>query len=412
MALIPDRAVVLTAASTSVTDVMEKYYADLGSSAWTATKQTPTDVGGSGSFSMTLRNAGNSIELNILNNGTPASPSADTVRLGINPDGTSDPIISSLHPHESLVGPIVSPNGFDFVDGIAGNDQIKRNDGGDFTADGFDIGEVVSVANARVGGNDGSRVILAATATALDVATGSLTDDTDDDTATITIHGAANFSGADGGSTGNGASIIGSAEFIVLEWPDALMFIFKDAGKLGAPWIWYWGKIWTPLLSTLASMGSVRLDGHAIMQGAPDNDAGDLWGEQQQSSSPQLRFRSGIGVAVDGVPPFLGSWIQRAVAATGPIMQRLVSRGVSVFQVGPENEVVLIPCRWGANTLNGTNAYPFYFIDHHLRNVPTGNSCFDMWTIGGANRYMVLWYTYTTAACVAVPVPADFNPRP
>lgn len=86
-----------------------------------------------------------------------------------------------------------TPNGFDFVDGGAGNDSVERNDGGSFITDGFKVGGRFVVANAAEAGNDGSYTILAVAAASMEVATGSFTADTDDVTATIDVDNRAAF---------------------------------------------------------------------------------------------------------------------------------------------------------------------------------------------------------------------------
>lgn len=82
-------------------------------------------------------------------------------------------------------GAVATPNGFDFVDGGGGNDQIVRNDGLSWRDEGYFVGGVVVVANATTGANDGTHTILAITDTTIDVATATLTADTDDNTATF-----------------------------------------------------------------------------------------------------------------------------------------------------------------------------------------------------------------------------------
>ena len=73
--------------------------------------------------------------------------------------------------------------GFNFVDGGGGNDSIVRNDGGSWITDGFRAGEDVYVNSANTGANNGTYAILSISASTLQVATGSLTADTGDNTA-------------------------------------------------------------------------------------------------------------------------------------------------------------------------------------------------------------------------------------
>lgn len=80
---------------------------------------------------------------------------------------------------------VTTPNGFDFVDGGGGNDSIIRNDGGSWLEEGYFVGGVVVAANCTTVANDGTYPILVATDDTLEIATGSLTADTDDNTATF-----------------------------------------------------------------------------------------------------------------------------------------------------------------------------------------------------------------------------------
>lgn len=109
-----------------------------------------------------------------------------------NPTGASAAdrrVLAGISADPLIVGPVATPNGFDFVDGGGGNDQIVRNDGGSWLEDGFVVGKTVTVANATTVANNGSYTILAATDDTLDVVTASFTADADDNTATFTTTG-------------------------------------------------------------------------------------------------------------------------------------------------------------------------------------------------------------------------------
>jgi hypothetical protein len=85
---------------------------------------------------------------------------------------------------------VATPNGYDFVDGGVGNDQIVRKDGLSWIDKGHLLNGTITVANATTVANDGVYTILAITASTIDVATASLTADTDDNTATFGPDGA------------------------------------------------------------------------------------------------------------------------------------------------------------------------------------------------------------------------------
>lgn len=86
------------------------------------------------------------------------------------------------------VAAVVSPNGFNFVDGGVGSDTIVRNDGGSWVADGFQIGQFFTVRTAEDAGNVGVFQATNVTASTLTLPTGSLAvSRNDDNTATFSV---------------------------------------------------------------------------------------------------------------------------------------------------------------------------------------------------------------------------------
>jgi hypothetical protein len=73
-----------------------------------------------------------------------------------------------------------------FVDGAGGNDSLTRTVGSWIT-DGVLVGDSIFIQNAEDAGNNGSFVVLAVTATDIDVATASFTANADDTTALVAI---------------------------------------------------------------------------------------------------------------------------------------------------------------------------------------------------------------------------------
>jgi len=78
-----------------------------------------------------------------------------------------------------------------FVDGGGGNDQLTRVTGSWIT-DGVLVGDSIFLQNAEDTGNNGSFVVLAVTATTIDVATASFTANADDTTVLVAIDRRAN----------------------------------------------------------------------------------------------------------------------------------------------------------------------------------------------------------------------------
>ena len=100
-------------------------------------------------------------------------------------DATFDGPVNEAVP--SIIGIDVTGAGtMAFVDGAGGNDQITRTTGS-WVADGVLVGDSIFVQNAEDVANDGSYVVLAVTATDIDIATGSITANADDTTALFAI---------------------------------------------------------------------------------------------------------------------------------------------------------------------------------------------------------------------------------
>lgn len=89
-------------------------------------------------------------------------------------------------------GPITTPNGFDFVDNGASNDTLVRNDAGSWLTDGYEVDGPVTVTSAENSANDGTFRILAVTASTIEVAPGTFTDTTDDNSAIISAAASVN----------------------------------------------------------------------------------------------------------------------------------------------------------------------------------------------------------------------------
>lgn len=130
----------------------------------------------------------------IITLGTFETPATDTAYYVTGDDPTDTaaaiafdfpgPVNEAVLTYEENVGPD-GVTGFDFVDGAGGNDSIDRNDAGSWITDGYRVGAQITVLNANTPANDGTYVILSVTASTIEVATGSLTADTGDNTATF-----------------------------------------------------------------------------------------------------------------------------------------------------------------------------------------------------------------------------------
>lgn len=104
MSVVPLRNVVLTAASVDWEDIFATIYADmLANSTWLLTNEfgSTGPPGPDGGFSFTAQSPDGTIELNFLNDGTQGSPSLTDFRIGVNPDGSADPITDSRNPSAS-----------------------------------------------------------------------------------------------------------------------------------------------------------------------------------------------------------------------------------------------------------------------------------------------------------------------
>lgn len=139
----------------------------------------------------------------IQSSGTFEDPANDTAYYILGADQAVDNSVDApfsgsvdlaVKVYDATVGrAVATPNGYNFVDGGAGNDSIVRNDGGSFITDGVKVGGRVVVESATTSANDGSYTALTVTASTIGIATGSLTADTDDNTATISVDNRAAF---------------------------------------------------------------------------------------------------------------------------------------------------------------------------------------------------------------------------
>lgn len=105
------------------------------------------------------------------------------------------PVNQSLLAYDATVTrAVATPNGYDFTDGGGSDDSIDRNDGGSFITDGYKVGGYVVVENATTGANDGTLgPITSVSASSLGLPTGTVTADTDDNTATLAVDNRAAF---------------------------------------------------------------------------------------------------------------------------------------------------------------------------------------------------------------------------
>jgi hypothetical protein len=312
---------VLTAASVSVVDVMAAIYADMdANSTWVMTEETQiTGPSDPGDFSWTAQSPSGDVELNCLNNGTPGAPSATAVRLGINPDGSADPITDSEQPWLS----------------------------------------------------------------------------------------AANFSGNDGGRIYDAA--VANTEFLLIEYDNALMVLFKNAARTTTPIGWYWGKCWLQPVTLLEGVSDIALDGNVAHGGAPGDGSGG-WVSVVGSSGVVARRRIAPGQTVDTVNAgTAGSWADPSGGAFSLIAPQQATNA-AYYAYGPSNETVAFPIALSAQ--NGiTHNADQGWLSRHIRAVPETLDPFEFWQAGGVNQYMVIG-TAAAAQRTAIVIKAPFNPNP
>jgi hypothetical protein len=342
---VPIRAKVLTAASTAIYDIMETLYADIVSfSTWTSVHQTAhgNPVRGNGSNSFAIRAPDNSREINFSNESlTPAAADTAAFRVGVNPDGSSDPIVDSTDPH----------------------------------------------------GGGGP--------------------------------GAANYSGTDRGRALTLASVggdpaIGHAEFIVIEWTDAIMLIFKDATRTYPPKGVHAGACLLNPMTSLADPGGssiLKMDGNSILGSAPGYTgaaSAEHWSAVNSGNfAHDIRRRIADGQTSD-LNDLLAPWCQEGLitgnAHSGAVL--LYQTGDLNYRRGPNDERMPTPIFL---TASGTSDGAELYLYKYLRSVPAILPPFSIYQVAGVNRYMVLGSQTLGSgnnANLAVPIPAGFNPNP
>jgi len=227
---------------------------------------------------------------------------------------------------------------------------------------------------------------------------------------------AANFSGASpvmGRFMDLSATVyqaIGNAEFILLEWSDAIMLLFKDAARTYTPKAIHVGQCLVPLISALADPGGssqLRIDGNAILGVLPDGSASsyyDHWHTSNSSYPHSMVRRVALGQSLG---TSLSAHTSDAWIRTGKLT--FSASQDSDFKYGALSErvpegVILYPYQ-------ATNRSSDRYVYKYIRNVPAILSPFGIFTVGGSDRYMVVGMTATNRY-LAVPIPDGFNPNP
>ena len=295
--------------------------------------RTVSRVGGTGGrYSMAIESPGGGLQINFRCEGTIALPSTTLIRVGVNPDGSSDDILDSRDPHTG---------------------------------------------------------------------------------------GAANFSGTDGGNYLNFGLIgIGNTEFILLEWDDAIMVLFKNATRTTAPQGIHAGNILVNPLSTLADPGGgskIRMDGHAIFQeisGFYDALAANRnrqW--MRPTSYGQCSRRR---VALGNTASTFGGWVAGAAWEQGATLTGGIGYNDGQYLHGPDSE--RIPAALGYYP-ESTSSGSAVWVAKYLRIGSPLCPRLGVWTLGPNERYMTIGpltgvNNNTYDGVLHVPIPVGFVPNP
>jgi hypothetical protein len=220
----------------------------------------------------------------------------------------------------------------------------------------------------------------------------------------------ANFSGTDGGKqldlTG-----IGNTEFIWMEWPDAVMALFKNAARTLTPRGIHAGKTLLNPLTSLANPGGgskVRMDGHAIFGSRPggsNTSTYDQWYPYNFAHRFRRRLALGQTHSATGSRTPSVAWTEEE--------RNLGDYLTADIQVGALLERVPLALHYTRGT---ANRGPDYWYAKYLRVVPYILPPYSVWESLGVDRYMVLgsWQVTPDARYTAcgVFIPDGFNPNP
>jgi hypothetical protein len=232
--------------------------------------------------------------------------------------------------------------------------------------------------------------------------------------------GAANFSGTDGGRLLSYAAsaAIGNTEFILLEWADAIMVLFKNSVRTSTPGGIHLGKT---LLHPLASLGNpgggsaIRMDGNAILgsiagklsAGVP-NPTNDQWLETSNYfMGPRIRMATGQTHSTSLAWPGGVSWSQ-----TGKLTLK-IELTQNLYEFGPGNELVPAPITLVPRS---TSVYGSdYWFYKYLRAVPPILPRFGTFRVSTGVRYLSIGHSGSvgsTHGALAVPIPESFVANP
>jgi hypothetical protein len=213
---------------------------------------------------------------------------------------------------------------------------------------------------------------------------------------------AANFSGVDNGRTMT--TNIANPEFILIEWADAIMILFKNATRTTFPNGWFWGKIWQQPIPALENSGTLRLDGHVIMNNVP-NIGGQGWAVASLSGGAPCRRRIATG---QGLDTSLGgkdsSWGEAATSqslSSGPIP-------LTDDAYKYAGQRIVWPVTY--HSINN-NASDRGWLAKYLRLTSQLLQPYAMWRVSGSDQYMVIG-TSAADTPLCVPIIPGFDPIP
>jgi hypothetical protein len=205
----------------------------------------------------------------------------------------------------------------------------------------------------------------------------------------------------------------GHTQFIWMEWPDAIMALFKDATRTYTPYGIHAGKVFVQPLATLANPGGgsqVRMDGHAILGdlvGTGSNNPRQWFLDASFYISPRRRLALGQSVTPAGLGDWSNAWTESGGATRIP-------DSLAEYQIGPDDEIVPAPLMFGPYIGSYQTEYCFY---KYLRTTPPICPRFGIWTVAANARYMSIGGNTDIGATsnksvLSVPVPVGFVPNP
>ena len=215
---------------------------------------------------------------------------------------------------------------------------------------------------------------------------------------------ALNFSGVDNGWALT--QTIQHAEFILVEWDDSLMVLFKNNIRTTFPNGWHLGKIWQQPIPKLENTGDLRLDGHVVMGNVPAVASGTAWVSNNASGGSLFRRRISVGNTINTtISGKGGAWAQ-PVSGQSLTSYPLSVNDATYIYAGTQR--IVVPVEYHQVNANSADKG---WLAKYLRLTSPILQPYALWRVSSVDQYLVIGNT-TAVSPLCIPILPGFDPTP